>query len=169
MIIDLSRIIRDGLILSAIVSPMIAISLYLNPRIWLQDYPSDIQAQVAPKTEKEKRWSLVVGIPFLILLIAVPLLSTLALENRHPGHISFLSLAVHAFGVIAIFNLVDWVVLDWLIFCTFTPKFVVIPGSEGMAGYKDYWFHFRGFLIGTVYSAVGGLVIGGIVSLVAAG
>lgn len=22
------------------------------------------------------------------------------------------------------------------------------PGTEGMAGYRDYWFHFRGFLIG---------------------
>ena len=29
----------------------------------------------------------------------------------------------------------------------------VIPGSEGHPAYKDYFFHFRGFLIGTVFSA----------------
>ena len=22
--------------------------------------------------------------------------------------------------------------------------FIVLPGTEGMAGYGDYWFHFRG-------------------------
>jgi len=38
------------------------------------------------------------------------------------------------------------VVLDWLIFVTIQPDFVVIPGTEGLAGYKDYGFHFLGGL-----------------------
>jgi hypothetical protein len=54
-------------------------------------------------------------------------------------------------------------VLDWVIFCLITPRFVVIPGSEGAQGYKDYWFHFRGFLFGTLFSAILGTVIGVIV------
>ena len=35
----------------------------------------------------------------------------------------------------------------------------------GMAGYKNYAMHFRGFLIGTVFSAAAGLVIAGIITL----
>jgi hypothetical protein len=66
-------------------------------------------------------------------------------------------------GIVFVFNVVDWLILDWFMFCTLTPRLVVIPGSEGMAAYKDYGFHFRGFLHGTVYSILGGLVIAGIV------
>ena len=161
---DVSRTILDGLILSVLASIFIVITMRLKPRIWLQDYPDDIQALVPPKTEEEKRVSLVLGIPFLILLFAVPFVSTLALKSRHQGDVSFLLLAANAFGVAFVFNVVDWLVLDWLMFCTLTPRFVVIPGTEGAEGYKNYWFHFRGFLIGTVFSAVAGLVIGAMVS-----
>ena len=161
--INISRIVIDGLILSGLASVFIVITLWINPRIWLQDYPEDIKVMVHPKTDIEKRLSLLTGIPFLILLFVVPFVSTLLLKLKHPGDTSFLTVSLHAFGVSFIFNIIDWLLLDWLMFCTFTPPFVVIPGSEGMAGYKNYWFHFRGFLIGTVISAVAGLVIGGIV------
>ena len=159
---SISKIILDGLILSVVASVFIFATLRLNPRIWLQDYPRDVQAQVPPKTEKERRLSLILGIPFLILLAAVPLISTLALKSQHQGEIPFSSLVLHAFGVVFVFNVIDWLVLDWLVFCTITPGFVVIPGSEGAEGYKNYGFHFRGFLIGTGFSAVAGLIIGAI-------
>ena len=42
-----------------------------------------------------------------------------------------------------IFNLVDLILLDWLLFTYIQPRFVVLPGTEGLAGYRDYWFHFR--------------------------
>jgi hypothetical protein len=162
--VNLGRIVLDGIILSVIASLFVGATLRLNPRIWLQDYPKDIQAQVPPKTEAEKRLSLALGIPFLILFVAVPFASTLNLKVRSQSDVSFLALWLHAFGVIIIFSVVDWLVLDWLMFCTLTPRFVVIPGTEGMAGYKDYAFHFRGFLIGTALSAGAGLAIAAIVS-----
>ena len=164
--VSISKIVLDGLVLAVIASIFIAITLRLNPRLWLQDYPQDIQAQVPPKTKEEKRLSLVVGIPFLILLAVISLISTLTLRIQYGGEISFFSLVIHAFGVLLVFNAVDWLVLDWLMFCAITPGFVVIPGSEGAEGYKDYGFHFRGFLKGTVFSAVAGLIIGAIASLV---
>jgi hypothetical protein len=70
---------------------------------------------------------------------------------------------LRAAGVLFLFNLVDWLILDWLIICTITPSFVVLPGTEGMAGYKNYWMHFKGFLIGTVLSMLVGLIATGIV------
>ncbi|NQS92517.1 MAG: nitroreductase, partial [Chloroflexi bacterium] len=156
-------VIRDGLILSFLASFIIMLSLRHNPRIWLQDYPPDIQDLVHSKTEGEKRLSLVVGIPFLVLLIAVPFVSTLVLKNQSQGNISFFTLTANAFGVAFIFNFVDWLILDWIIFCWITPAFLVIPGTERAEGYKDYQFHFRGFLMGTILSLIAGLVIGGFV------
>lgn len=163
--INIVQILNDGMILSVIASTFIIISGFLGPRIWLQDYPRDIQAMVPPKTDKEKRLSLILGIPFIAILLAVPFISTLSMRSSSMEQVSFLSLAVHAFGVIFIFNLVDWLVLDWLMFCTITPPFMVIPGSEGAAGYKDYAFHFRGFLKGILFSALGGAIIGLILSV----
>jgi hypothetical protein len=161
--VNLGKIILDGLLLSVIASFLLILSLYINPRIFLQDYPKDIQAIVPPKTPSEKRLSLFLGIPFLLALILVPFFSTLSLKQQNS---SFMALFINAFGVAFIFNLVDWLVLDWLMFCTITPSFAVIPGTEGMASYKDYGFHFRGFIMGTLMSVIGALVIAGIVSFI---
>jgi hypothetical protein len=155
----INKILLDGAILSVLASCFILVSLAINPRIWLQDYPKEIQESVPPKTEKEKRLSLMFGIPFLAVLAIVPLISTFALKYQNNGQVPFLALFLNSFGVVFIFNLVDWLLLDWLVFCWLTPKFVVIPGTEGMPAYKDYSFHFRGFLIGTVFSGIAGAII----------
>ena len=161
---SIRKIVLDGAVLSFIASLLLIVSLRLNPRIWLQDYPEEIQDKVPTKTEQEKRLSLIFGIPFLVLLVAGPFISTLALKRQDSGDGSFLQLFLNAFGVAFVFNLVDLLLLDWLMFCTVTPKFVVIPGTDGMAGYKDYSYHFKASMIGTVLSVVAGLVIAGIVS-----
>lgn len=160
---SIHRIILDGALLSIIASLLILVSLRINPRMWLQDYPQDIQNRVPPKTEREKRQSLIVGIPFLVVLAAVPFISTLTLKRQGGGHASFLQLFLDAFGVAFVFNLVDLLLLDWLMFCTITPKFLVIPGTEGMKAYRDYCYHFKASLVGTALSVVAGLVIAGIV------
>lgn len=164
---NLGKTVLDGLLLSLIASLLLLASLWINPRVFLQDYPKEIQAKVPPKTRSERRLSLLLGIPFLLLLILGPFFSTLALQQQNSGGSSFIALFVNAFGVVFVFNLVDWLLLDWLIFCTITPQFVVVPGTEGMASYQDYWFHFRGFVLGTLLSAISALVIAGIVFLIA--
>ena len=160
---SIRKVVIDGAILSVIASLLIVVSLRFNPRMWLQDYPQDIQDRVPPKTKEEKRQALVVGIPFLIVLVAVPFYSTLVLSIQGGSDISFFQLFLNAFGVAFVFNLVDLLLLDWLMFSTITPKFLVIPGTEGMEEYRDYYYHFRAFLIGTVLSVVAGLVIAGTV------
>ena len=160
--VNFGKILVDGGILSLIATIMILVIMKINPRIFLHDYPKEIQAVAAPKTDVEKKLSLVLGIPFLLALILVPFFSTLALNAENA---SFTSLFVNAFGVSMVFNIVDWLLLDWLMFCTLTPRFLVIPGTEGMSAYKDYGFHFRGFLTGCVFSILAGLVIAGIIML----
>ena len=102
--------------------------------------------------------------PFLLVLLAFPIYATFTFQSQGNGEAGFSNLWLYAFGIAIAFNLWDWLVLDWLIFCTITPKQFIIPGSEGHPAYKDYAFHFRGFLIGSVFSAVLGLVTAGIVS-----
>ncbi len=157
---SLTKILIDGGILSLFVSILLIISMCVNPRIFLHDYPAKIQENVAPKTKAEKRLTYAFGIPSMLILLLGSFFSTLSLKEQ--GNTQFWVLWLNAAGVVLIFNIVDWLILDWLMFCTITPRFVVVPGSEGMAEYKDYGFHFRGFLHGTVYSILGGLVIAGI-------
>lgn len=55
------------------------------------------------------------------------------------------------------FNLLDLIVLDWLIFCTVRPKYLMLEGTEAMKEYCDYVFHLKaagkGLLISIVFSA----------------
>jgi len=157
-----TKILVDGAILSLFASLWLILSLRVNPRIFLHDYPVKIQEKVPKKTKAEKRLSFVFGVPFMLLLLLGSFFSTLSLKAQSEAQIW--ALWLNAAGVVFVFNIVDWLILDWLMFCILTPRFVIIPGSEGMAEYKDYGFHFRGFLHGTVYSILGGLIIAGIVS-----
>lgn len=128
-----------------------------NPRLMLQDYPPAIRAAVPAKTTKERRLSLWLGLPFMLVLLAYPIYVTFLFHVRNAGA-GFGEVWLYAFGIAFAFNTWDWLVLDWLIFCTITPRAFVIPGSEGNPAYKDYFFHFRGFLIGTALSAVLGAI-----------
>ena len=101
------------------------------------------------------------GLPVWVFLLGCPTLAALSVKAANEN---FLEIFLAAFGVLFLSNLIDWLILDWLIFCTITPKFVVLPGTEGMAGYKNYGMHFRGFLIGTVLAVVIGLIIAALVT-----
>lgn len=151
--IDFSQLLTDASLYVALATLMLVGLVLRNPRLMLQDYPPAIKAIVPPKTDAEKRQSTLYGMPFLLALLVLPFVFVARLETT-----SFIALFLHAFGIVWAFNVWDWLVLDWLVFCTLTPKFFVIPGSEGHPAYKDYGFHFRGFLIGTVFSLVLGLL-----------
>jgi len=144
--------------------PWMLLALWINPRIFLHDYPAKIQEMVPPKTRTERQLTYVFGVPVMLMLLLGPFYSTLSLKTY--GEAQFWAFWLNAAGVMWVFNIVDWLILDWLIFCTLTPRFIIIPGSEGMAEYKDYLFHFLGFLKGTTFSIIGGLVIAGIVYMI---
>ncbi len=164
MVEFLSKILVDGLIISLVASACLLLIMGINPRIMLHDYPAAIQARVPAKTKREKQLSYWLGIPFILILVVGPLISTLTIADAYASQ--FFLLWLHAAGVIFIFNVFDWLILDWLLFCTITPKIMVIPGSEGMPEYKDYRFHFIGFLKGSLFSLLGGLLVAAIAYLV---
>jgi hypothetical protein len=72
---------------------------------------------------------------------------------------------IHSSLIFFYFAVWDLLVFDWLIFVTIQPDFIVIPGTEGMPGYSDYWFHFQVSFLGWVQwisILAGGLVMAGL-------
>jgi hypothetical protein len=158
-LLDTMRILRDGALLSVVASTYLLVLLRFNPRIFLRHYPREIREIVPPKSEKERRISILLGVPFALLLLGAPFASALLRRTATQGSASFLELFAHAFGVFFLFNLVDLLILDWLIVCRFKPRWVVLPGAEHIVIAKPYLLHFKGFLIGTVGSVIVGLAI----------
>jgi hypothetical protein len=110
------RIARDGALLSLVVSTYLLVLMRFNPRIFLPHYPKEIREIVPPKSEKERRTSILLG-----LIIGVPFASALLWRIATLESHSFWRLFAYAFGVLFIFNLVDLLILDWLIGCWLEP------------------------------------------------
>ncbi|HEY1348196.1 MAG TPA: hypothetical protein VGF67_01060 [Ktedonobacteraceae bacterium] len=119
--------------------------LIMKNRLLLRSYPKDVQATVPPQTPAEKRQTLLWGIPFWLGLLGFPVAAALSAKAAHGN---LLEIFLCATGVIFLFNLVDWLILDWLVVCTITPRFMVLPGTEGMAGYKTMGCISGDFLLG---------------------
>lgn len=62
-------------------------------------------------------------------------------------------------------NLFDLVVIDWMGMHLIDPQNPPFPGAEGTHGYRDYRFHFIGFLRGSIMGIVLALIVSGIVWL----
>ena len=154
------RIVRDGALLSLVGSTYLLVLLRFNPRIFLRHFPKEVREIVPPKSEKERRLSILLG-----LLIGAPFIAALLWLTATLGSHSFWELFAYAFGVLFIFNLVDLLILDWLIVCWLEPRWVILPGTEHIVIPKQYLHHFKGFLIGTAGLAIAGLAIAALLSI----
>ena len=166
---NVSLVLQNGLlygaILSLALSLLIIASLYVNAEMWLGDYPPDIQERYGEMGQKAKSQRIVVGLLFFLVAIAVIVISTFQLTEAVGENLQFLDVFLNTSIMLLLFNLVDLLILDWLIFVTVQPRFIVLPGTEGMAGYDDYRFHFVGFLKGLILIVVVGLVTAGVTLL----
>jgi hypothetical protein len=154
-----------GGVLSAVLCVLLLGLLWTNPEILLNDYPPDIRKKHGPMSERSKRQRVPVAIVIGAVALGIVTASFSAVRANGGGKIPFLTAFVHLFVMFSVFNVVDLLLLDWLL-VAIGPSFLVLPGTEGSAGYKDYWFHFRGFLIGAVLIfVVSGLVAGVVAAL----
>ncbi len=99
------------------------------------------------------------------MLIGVPFAVALLWRTATLGSDSFWELSAYVFGVLFIFNLVDLVILDWLIVCWIKPRWVILPGTEHIAIPNPYLHHFKEFLMGTAGLTVVGLAIAALVTI----
>lgn len=147
-------------ILSGLSAAVLLLSAWLNPESMVDDYPPDIRTQFGPMSPAARRHKKLVGLPFGLILIGL-----LALSNMRLPEITFYTVFVNTAVMLVLFNLVDLLLLDWLLFNTIRPRFMVLPGTEGMPGYADYGFHFRQFLKGTAGALIGSLLIAAFAAL----
>jgi hypothetical protein len=59
--------------------------------------------------------------------------------------------------------------LDFWMFCIWTPSFLVIPGTEGMPGYKDWRMHVKAHMTSGAACRGGGARAGAGASLLEGG
>lgn len=162
-----TQLLTQNLLYGTIYSLIVAVALllmgWINPEMWLEDYPPDIKARFGPMSAKTKRQRLIYGLPFLAFMIGFPIFAVFQFAQM--AELTYW----HVFGSLlfmyTFFNLTDLFVLDWLIFNTIQPRFIILPGTEGMAGYKDYGFHFRGSIKGQIGLTIASLFIAGLLML----
>ncbi|MBQ8950243.1 MAG: hypothetical protein IJ065_03630 [Eubacterium sp.] len=152
----------EGLVWSVLWMIYIYILVKKYPWEMLHDYPEDIQKASTlptPSTEQTKnarRFSVLFSLMIFGVMIAFGVV-------QYAGEkVSFGEMFLFTLIIAMVWNVVDLIVMDWLIICKLTAKWVIIEGTEGCKGYKDYMYHFKGFLIGCVYMIILALIISGI-------
>jgi hypothetical protein len=153
-----------GLVLSLVLVILMISSGLLARDMWIGDYPPDIRDKYGPMSPRARR----LRGPFAVLVFAAFLgIPFLGLWSTRPGlgELPFIAVLAFSFLALLVFNSFDLLVLDWLVFCTIRPPMTVLPGTEGMAGYRDYRFHFIGFVKGLGFCGAGSLLIAGTWSL----
>lgn len=148
-----------GAILSVLLSILIVGSLYWRPMIWIGDAPKEVQAVAPPPTAADRRAKLLLSVLFFGVLLSVIVVALAALRDVGGGMLAFSDAFLTTFIIFETFNLVDLLIIDWLIVEWWRPGFITFPGAEGMNFFSGYAYHFRGFLIGTVMVLVASLGI----------
>lgn len=156
-----------GLWLSLALTTLMTISGAIAADMWVGDYPPDIREKYGPMSARAARLRPFVAAAFFAAVLAILILGLFALRAKIDS-VPFLTAIAFAAVVLLVFNIFDLLVLDWLLFCTIQPRPMVLPGTEGMPDYRDYRFHFIGFLKGLGFCTVGGLFTGGLWMLVQA-
>ena len=154
-----NHMLKDGTLLNLLFGAFTSITLLLNPEIWLNDYPPDIKEKFGPQSKTARRQGLLAAIPFFLLLIGPVVRSNLALKKENGGVLPFKMAFLNTYGQFVYVWLFDLVVMDWLFFVTLQPKRIVLPGTEGAAGYKDYGFHLKASLPALPLMAIPSLII----------
>ena len=162
--LSVKRVLVDGTLVSVLLTIITFGAIYVNPMILVDSYTPDVRAAVGE-----------VDVPAFQLIVfyvlsfgavaGVILYSNARLRREKGGNLSFWTASAHSALLMFFFAVWDLLIMDWLIFVTIQPDFAVIPGTEGFAGYKDYWFHFEVSFLGPelwLSVLIGGLIMGGL-------
>jgi hypothetical protein len=147
-----------GLGLSLILTLILVIVGSIVLDMFVDDYPPAIRQKYGPMSPRAARLRPYFAPLLFIPLIVVPVLGLFRLQTADAS-VGFWSAFVFSGIILLVFNLFDLFILDWLFFCTIQPRAMVLPGTEGMVAYRDYRFHFIGFLKGLGFTLVGSLIV----------
>jgi bacteriorhodopsin len=146
------------LIYNFVISIFLYGSLAYNPRMWLHRMPPEVTAKVPQKTPQERKLFILFVPPFLLWLFGYPIIYILGQDSSLSTNF-FILLAFYA-G----FALWDTLVLDLLIFCKMTPRFIIIEGTS-REDYSNMKYHLASGAKGLVISAAFAGILALILSL----
>lgn len=161
---NIKKFLIDGLVISSVFTCFVYLTLYLNPWLWLEDYPDDVREIIMSPPDYQIQ-KIVIGVMGITIIVVMTVRSTLRWANNHLSDIRFIHVFVYVFLIVQFINLWDLLVIDWFIFTWITPEFVVLSGTEGAEGYNNYLFHFKaGYFSWGAW--IGGIVLTTFVALV---
>ena len=138
---------------------------YKDPMVMIMSYPPNVIKRVEQlpqyagcikEREKKHIAKKIFGLFFFAIILAI-----IAYVS---GCREFVDTFIHVFMLFFVVNIYDMLVLDWGIFCH--SKKLRIPGTEDMdEDYKDYLFHARGAIKGTVMGMIVAILSGVIILL----
>ncbi|NMM61878.1 hypothetical protein HBE96_04080 [Clostridium sp. P21] len=154
----ISQALLEGLIWSILWIALLIPMFFHFPWLLVHDYPEDARkaARLSEVTPAQHRNGKLFTIVSYVILFGTLMSAGLLHYGGHQA--SFGAVFLHLWIICMMWNVVDLLILDWLIFCTITPKCFILPGTEGCKGYKDYKFHFIGFIRGCGYMTLCALV-----------
>ncbi|MET7639965.1 hypothetical protein [Streptomyces sp. NPDC005438] len=136
-----------GLAASALFCVVIMGGAALAPDALLHDYPPAIRERYVAlhggKSARGARVARLMGVGVGLVLTVTPVVTVALLRGRAPEEPGFWAGFTVGFGIFTLINLVDLVLVDWLVFCTLRPAFFTLPGTEGMPEYRDLSFHWK--------------------------
>ncbi len=157
-----ATLLLEALLWSVIWMLFVAVSVRVFPFTIEHDYPEEVR-RVAKlqKPSPKQRWQGAawgaVGLTILFGLLVI------FAVTRFAGQIpSFWSVFAYLWVICMAWNLVDLILVDWLLICTLSVRCFVLPGTEQCEANKDYAFHFIGFLKGCVAMTIVALLFSGV-------
>jgi len=158
-------LIVECIVLCIIFTLIILPAQYKNPISMIMSYPPNVIKRVEQlpqyegcikEREKKHMTKKIFGVFFFAVLLAI--------VAYFSGCRGFVDTFFHVFMLFFVVNLYDMLVLDWGIFCH--SKKLRIPGTEDMdKDYKDYLFHTKGAMKGTVIGIIVAMLSGAIILL----
>ena len=159
----LKESLATGMLLGIVVTIMIVLSFMINKEMWLENYPPDVKARWGPISGKAKRQHAVFAVLFFGVLTGTMVYDVIRLEGVLGRPPSFLAIFASIGIVFLLFNLFDAVIIDWLILMVLWPGLGMLPGTEGMPGYKDARRWIMNLLMGFALAPIAGVLVAGVV------
>jgi hypothetical protein len=159
MIFEMNALFIHLAIYFCIVSVLIFAVLLTKPRLWLHRMPPEVVTKVAPKTPAEKKAFLVFGIPLLLIMFGYPIGYAYITQD------SLKEMIQTIFVFSAGFALWDTLVLDLIVFCTITPKAILIEGTTA-SDYKNKTYHLIAGAKGLIIAVISSIVLGYLLYLI---
>ena len=110
---------------------------------------------MAPLTAIERRHRAIFGMLFMLAVIGGLLLVAWRLRAAYGGSLTFGGAWLHSYLVFTMFNLVDTLVVDYLVLTVLRPAWAIAPGTEALLPkYLTVGAHSRAFVRGQVIGSV---------------